>query len=137
MSQPNSLPILNALLNRLSHSMLQYMGEVWPWTATADAPRQSGFMSLVEKQQHAAERLAGFLIERNVVLELRNYPFDGSMFHYCTLDFVMPRLIEDESRLLSDLKAASEAVGADKDAARLVQQLVAEEEQTLARLKTL
>ena len=137
MSQPNTLPTLNALLNRLSHSMLQYMGEVWPWTAAADASRQSSFMSLVDKQRHASERLAGFLIERNSVLELQNYPFDGSMFHYCTLDFVMPRLIEDESRLLSDLKAASHAVGADKDAARLIDQLIAEEEQTLAKLKTL
>jgi len=137
MSSQDSTRILNDLLNRISRSLLQYVGESSTWTGPRDAARGEAFQALVRRQQFAAERIAGLLTERRAAVVLSNYPREQSALHFVTLDFVRPRLIEDEQTLISMLKSAVQALCGDPEAVRLVEQLLADEEQTLATLRAL
>jgi hypothetical protein len=133
----DSLQTLNNLLNRLNCSLLQYIGESWPWTARGDSSREEIFMALVRRQHFGAERLAELLVERRAVIEIGNYPWDGSSLHYVTLDFVKPKLLADEQSILQQLNQAVSILNGDAEAVRLVEQLIADEEQAIARLQKL
>jgi hypothetical protein len=133
----DSLQTLNDLLNRLNCSLLQYIGESWPWMSHGDSTREEIFMALVRRQHFGAERLAELLVERRAVIEIGNYPWDGSSLHYVTLDFVKPKLMADEQSILQQLNDAVPILNGDAEAVRLVEQLIADEEQAIARLQAL
>lgn len=137
MSGPNLTARLNDLLNRLSRSWLQYVGESWPWASTENADRLEVLQGLVRRQQFAAERIADLLTDRGAVISLENYPFDGSAVNYVTVDYVKPRLIQDEESIVRELKAAVDALAQDADALRVLEQVTADEEQTLKELTDL
>jgi hypothetical protein len=137
MSGQTSTALLNDLLNRLSRSWLQYIGEAWPWTSSEDAERLEKFQGLVRRQNFAAERIADLLTDRNAVFSQCSYPFDGSQVNYVTLDFVKPRIIVDEQTILAALKATGEALQGDAEVLRLIEQVTADEEQTLSELAAL
>jgi hypothetical protein len=137
MSKLANLQTLNDLLNRLHYSLLQYMREGWPW-ANATKPDQERYQSVLDlalKQGYGVERLADFLLERDQIVQNSNYPFDGSALNYTTLDFLKPKLIADQEGLVDQLKQAVATSNGDAEALRLLEQLLADEEQTLTQLK--
>lgn len=137
MSDQASLQILSDLLNQIRYSLLQYIGESWPWTGKDDQSRKDAFDGLVRRQQFSAERLASLLAERRAVVAGSNYPQDCSELHFVTLDYAKKRLIRDTSEIVSSLKAAKLPLMDDPEALRLVEQLASDEEQTLEALKSL
>ena len=139
MSNQANLQILNDLLNRLNYSLLQYMREGWPWANVTkpDQERHRSVLDLAQKQGFGVQRLADFLLERNLIVRNSNYPFDGSTFNYTTLDYLKPKLIADQTDLVEQLKNAVSGVNGDSEAVRLLEQLLADEQQTLVRVKAL
>ena len=137
MSNQANLQVLNDLLNRLNYSLLQYMREGWPWTSTTaeDRARFQLVLDLAQKQRYGVERLADFLLERNQIVQNSNYPFDGSALNYTTLDFLKPKLVADQTEVVARLKHAVGDLNGDSSAVRLLEQLLVEEEQTLAQVK--
>lgn len=137
MSDQASLQILSDLLNQVRYSLLQYIGESWPWSGKADQARLDAFDGLVRRQQFSAERLASLLVDRRAVVPGSNYPKDCSELHFVTLDFAKTRLVENANSIVTALKNAISQLANDAEALRLVEQLTSDEEQTLEGLKTL
>ena len=137
MSDQASLQILNDLLNRVRYSLLQYIGESWPWTGEAEQARNDAFMGLVRRQQFSAELLASFLLDRRAVVSGSNYPKDCSELHFVTLDFAKERLIENGAEVVAAFKDSASQLSDDSEALRLVEQLASDEAQTLESLKSL
>lgn len=137
MSDQASLQILSDLLNRIRYSLLQYVGETWPWVGTAEEARKETFLGLVRRQQFSAERLASLLLDRRAVVSGSNYPEDCSELHFVTLDYAKSRLMANSESIVAALKDAASKLSDDPEALRLVEQLASDEEQTLNALKTL
>jgi len=137
MSDQASLQILSGLLNQVRYSLLQYIGESWPWSGKDDQARLDAFTGLVRRQQFSAERLASLLLERRAVVPGSNYPKDCSELHFVTLDFAKKRLIANAEAVIAALKAATPQLADDAEALRLVEQLASDEQQTLDSLKAL
>ena len=137
MSDQASLQILSDLLNRVRYSLLQYIGESWPWTGKKEQARHDAFVGLVRRQQFSAERLASLLLDRRAVVPGANYPKDSSELHFVTLDFAKNRMIDNAISVVSAFKNAASELASDPEALRLVEQLASDEEQTLEGLKTL
>lgn len=137
MSDQASLQILSGLLNQVRYSLLQYIGESWPWSGKADQARLEAFTGLVRRQQFSAERLASLLLERRAVVPGSNYPKDCSELHFVTLDFAKKRLIANAEAVIAALKSATSQLTDDAEALRLVEQLTSDEQQTLDSLKAL
>lgn len=129
--------ILNTVLDRLSHTLLQYIGEAWPWAHPLEPDCQATIMGLVRRQQFGAERVAELLTERRAIVTLGNYRFDGSSLNYCTFEFLKPQLVADETRLIAELREAASSVNGDAGAIRLLEQLIADEEETLKQIRNL
>ncbi len=137
MSDQASLQILSDLLNRVRYSLLQYIGESWPWTSRSEQARQEAFMGLVRRQQFSAERLASLLVDRRAVVPGSNYPKDCSELHFVTLEFAKKRLVENGTAVVATFKDAASQLADDAEALRLVEQLTSDEEQTLEAMKSL
>jgi len=137
MSDQASLQILSGLLNQVRYSLLQYIGESWPWSGKDEQTRLEAFTGLVRRQQFSAERLASLLLERRAVVPGSNYPKDCSELHFVTLDFAKKRLIANAEAVIAALKAATPQLTDDAEALRLVEQLASDEQQTLDSLKAL
>lgn len=137
MSNQASLQILNDLLNRVRYSLLQYIGESWPWTGKDEPARNGAFMGLVRRQQFSAERLASFLLDRRAVVSGSNYPKDCSELHFVSLDFAKKRLVENGTEVVAAFKDSASQLSDDPEALRLVEQLASDEAQTLEILKSL
>jgi hypothetical protein len=137
MSDQASLQILSGLLNQVRYSLLQYIGESWPWTGKQEQTRQDAFIGLVRRQQFSAERLASLLLDRRAVVPGSNYRKDCSELHFVTLDFAKKRLVENAEAVVAALKTATSQLPDDAEALRLVEQLARDEEQTLDSLKAL
>jgi hypothetical protein len=137
MSDQASLQILSDLLNRVRYSLLQYIGESWPWTGKDEQVRHDAFMGLVRRQQFSAERLASLLIDRRAVVPGSNYPKDCSELHFVTLEFAKTRLVDNGTTVVASFKDATSQLADDSEALRLVEQLASDEEQTLEALKSL
>ncbi|MDA0807369.1 MAG: hypothetical protein O2983_04110 [Planctomycetota bacterium] len=137
MSDQASLQILNDLLNRVRYSLLQYIGESWPWTDKDEQARNDSFMGLVRRQQFSAERLASFLLDRRAVVSGSNYPKDCSELHFVTLDFAKKRLVENGTEVVAAFKDSASQLSDDPEALRLIEQLASDEAQTLEILKSL
>jgi len=133
----SSLQILNTVLDRLSHSLLQYIGESWPWSSPLEPQQQENILRLVQRQQFGADRIAEFLTDQGAVVLLGNYRFDGSPLNYCTVEFVKPQLISDQTQLIAELRTATTELNGDSAAVRLLEQLITEEEDTLKQLHEL
>ncbi len=132
-----NLESLSGLLDRLSNTLLQYAADSSIWASEADAERQEKVLALVRRQRFSAERLAEFLADRRAVVRLENYPFDGTPLNYVTVDYIKPRLIEDETRLVEEIRSCLTVTTGDPEAQRLLEQLLADEEQTLEQVKAL
>ncbi len=137
MSVPNTTEILTELLNRLSRSWLQYIGEAWPWAPSESEDRLEAFRALVRRQEFSAERVASLLTDREAVVKVRSYPFDGTTLNYVTLDYVKPRLVADEKEIIAELKSAAVGLKDDAEALRLVEQITTDAEQLLSELTDL
>jgi hypothetical protein len=137
MSDQASLQILSDLLNQVRYSLLQYIGESWPWSGKDDQVRLDAFVGLVRRQQFSAERLASLLLDRRAVVPGSNYPQDCSELHFVTLDYAKTRLVDNAGSIVGALKNATSQLTDDPEALRLVEQLTSDEEQTLDGLKAL
>ena len=137
MSDQASLQILSDLLNQVRYSLLQYIGESWPWSGKDEQNRYDAFIGLVHRQQFSAEQLAALLLERRAVVPGSNYPKDCSELHFVTLNFAKKRLIENADAVVAGFKAATSQLSDDAEALRLVEQLASDEEQTRDSLKAL
>jgi len=137
MSVQNTTEILTELLNRLSRSWLQYIGEAWPWASSESEDRLETFRGLVRRQQFSAERVASLLSDRDAVISVQSYLFDGTTLNYVTLDYVKPRLVADEKEVIAELKSAVVSLKDDAEALRLVEQITTDAEQLLSELTDL
>lgn len=137
MSEQGSSEVLSNLLNQLRYSLLQYIGESWPWTDSEAQGRRDTFTGLVRRQQFGAERLASLLSQRRAVVPGSNYPHDSSHLHYVTIDYARTKLIENSEGIVTALREAATVLATDDEALRLVEQLTADEVQTTEALRNL
>lgn len=128
--------LLNDLLVRLYRSLLQYTIECWPWTDAGQSAEQHAIEELAAKQREQVSRLVDVLDHRGQPIDYGNYP-DWSFLHYVSLDYLLGKLIEDQTGLLAEVKRIRAALTADAEAVELASEVVVSEERHLARLKEL
>lgn len=128
--------VLNALLVRLYRSLLQYTIECWPWVETNREDERRVVEELAQKQMVQVSRIAELLGARGWAIDFGTYP-DWSELHYVSLEYLLAKLVEDQTQLVSNIRAAQLALADDSDGALLAAQVLVGEERHLAKLKEL
>jgi hypothetical protein len=128
---------LNDVLIALHRSLVQYVGDCWPWTATeADAVRDA-VGRLVERQREHVSRLVDVLVRRDWPVDFGMFPVEFTDLHYVALGYLLDQLVADQKSVVARIEQSRRACAGDAAAAELLDSVLAAERQTLARLEEL
>ena len=128
---------LDQLLITLSRSLLQYVGEAWPWTGSHASTERQKINELVSRQQKQISRLSELLSRRNRYIDFGTYPTEYTDLHYVALDYLLSQLIENEDSLITDLEQTLQKCTDDSDAIPLLQQILSDQRASLSQLQEL
>jgi hypothetical protein len=87
--------LLQDLLRRASRSMLQYVGEAYPWAPDTDADLLAKVQAVIHEEEESVEGLAAFLRKKRIPIGyLGSYQQNFTNLNFVSLDYLMPRLLE-------------------------------------------
>ena len=92
---------LQDLLLTVGRGLLQYLGEVPPWTTPGEANVRQTLVRLVASQQESIADLAEMLAQRHALPELGTYPEDLTAMNDLAFGFVQERLIADQQHVVA------------------------------------
>jgi hypothetical protein len=100
-------PLVQDVLRRESRSILQYVGDAYPWTDAAHEQELSQLQVLIREEQEALAGLAR-LLQRHHLAPLPSgmYPVSFTTLNFVSLDHILKLLNAYEERSSADLRAA-------------------------------
>lgn len=106
---------LNDLLIDLGRSLLQYVGESWPWTGEEDVSERTALERIVAEQRETVLQLAGVLDQRKHRISYGQYPSVYTSLHYVALDYLLDQLVAQQRDLAADLSSAANDADSDEE----------------------
>ena len=91
---------VNDLLIDMGRSLLQYVGESWPWTGADAAGEKEVIDRLVAEQRQSVGRLAELLSRRGQVVNYGTYPTNYTSLHFVALDYLLDQLLAEQQELV-------------------------------------
>jgi hypothetical protein len=100
-------PLIQDVLRRESRSILQYVGDAYPWTDSAHAQELGKLQALIHEEQEMVAELAR-LLQRHHVPPLPSgmYPVGFTTLNFVSLDHILKLLSAYEEQSIADLQAA-------------------------------
>lgn len=137
MSNETLYSTLNDLLIHLGRSLLQYVGECWPWT-DADAQQERATIDeMVQKQKRQTAQLVNYLQDAEWLIDHGTYPTEYTDLHYVALDFLLQQLIQNQLALVADAKHVLGVCEQDPAAKQLVGEIQTVQQSIADDLKAL
>lgn len=126
---------LNDLLIDLGRSLLQYVGESWPWTSADEAAEQAQIDALVAEQRESVRTLTELLAARGHLIDPGSYPTEYTSLHYVALDYLLSQLVEEQQELADECADVAAEGADDSQAAALLKQIAEQAGDHLQRLR--
>lgn len=137
MIDPHTQTLLQDILRRESRSSLMYVAEAYPWTNSTQTKSRIALQQLITTERDAVVCLGRFLVRQRVPLPyLPPFPSHFTTINFLALDFVLPRLIEQERHSIEELERDLAAVK-DPAARTEVEKLLALKRRHLPQLEEL
>jgi len=129
--------LLQDIVRRASRSMLQYVGESYPWAGDNGADMLAKVKTVIAEEERAIEGSAAFLRKKRIGLPyLGSYPERFTNINYVSLDYLLPRLLDWQRRWVGILQKDA-ALVADPEARAEVEKLLAVARKHLDELEKL
>ncbi len=129
---------LNEALIRLHRSLLQYTGEISPWSPdTGAAEEQRQIASMRAAQRALTGRIAELLISRHWPLELGNFPATYTDLHFLSLSFLASEMIDDARGAAAAIDRAVIGCAGDDEALALLHEAADGERSRISALQHL
>lgn len=128
---------LNELLIQLGRSLLQYVGESWPWSPDNEIQEQRTIDRLVAEQRESVAHIAELLADRGHLIDPGAYPTEYTSLHYVALDYLLKQLAAEQDELAADLQQALLDAHGDEEAEFLLTGLAAQVERHKSELESL
>jgi hypothetical protein len=96
---------LEAAIRREGRSLLQYVSEAYPWTGSPGDGTPDQVRELAREERDALAVLTKFLARRrHTVPYLGAFPMAFTTMNFVSLDYLLPRLVEDGRRSVAALE---------------------------------
>lgn len=127
---------ISQLLIDLSHCLLQYVGECWPWTAV-DGREQQAIVEAVTRQKRSIGSLVNLLDGRRQPVDFGTYPTEFTDLQYLSITHLLGQLVDDERAVVYLLEQAAQTCAGDGEAGGVVEQILADEREILSQVSAL
>jgi hypothetical protein len=105
MMEARTQALLQDIVRRTGRSMLQYVGEAYPWASEDEQLLLAKLRGIVDDEERTTEELARFLRRRRVPLPyLGAYPEQFSSINYVSLDYLLPKLLDYQRKAIAALE---------------------------------
>jgi len=128
---------LNQLVVDIGCSLLQFLGEVSPWSPAGATVARDTVARLLKQQKHHVEQLVELLQERRFPVEFGLYPAEFTDLHFMSLKAMLPRAIDNQNVIVSELDEAIHTCIDDAGAIEVLSSVLAGEKAITAELKSL
>ncbi len=128
---------INDLLIQISRSLLQYVSEIWPWSAADAEETRRTLDRLAADQRESAAALVRLLDDRGEVIDFGTYPTEYTSLHYVAVDFLLDQLVENQDSIVAACETALRSAEADADAADLLRDITTAERNRQDELRRL
>lgn len=96
--------VLQDVVRRESRSVLTYVAEAYPWTTSTETKALTALQQFIAAESEAVTCLGRFLVRQRIALPyFPSYPAHFTTINFLALDFLLPRLIEQERQSIADL----------------------------------
>lgn len=106
---------VNDLLIDMGRSLLQYVGESWPWTGADEAGEKDVVDRLVAEQRRSVGRLADLLARRGHIIDYGSYPTEYTSLHFVALDYLLGQLRSEQQVLVEETDRIADMAFAQVD----------------------
>ncbi len=118
---------LNDVLIETGRSLLQYVGECWPWTHhDADEAREQ-LDGLVARQRESVGSLVSLINSRTSIFDLGSYPTEYTDLHFVAFEFLLAELVDNQHNVVVRIEQTIVDVNDDAITTLLKEILVAEQ----------
>jgi hypothetical protein len=128
---------LNQLLVKLQRSLLQYVGESWPWAEAENSEELQALREAVELQQQGVARLAELLNHRRWSIDFGVYPVEFTDLHYVASSYLLSQLVESEKSLVDDMENDVASLSNDSAGGQIFAQIIDDQREIVSRLQRL
>jgi hypothetical protein len=129
--------VLQAVVRRESLSLLSYAGDAFPWATAREEEALHALRQLVHDERQAVVDLGRYLARHRVAPPpLGSYPSHYTTMNFISLDYLLPRL-RDEERALIVLLERDVASLKQPEAQALVKKLLEVKKRDLQELERL
>ena len=134
--QPPRQPFVHGLIRKEARSLLQHVGESFPWVAY---DRQDALQTILHMAKHEAHQIEQ-LIRMAIKTKLGNpalgaYPQSFMGINFMSLDFLLPLLEGDHKKRIADLEWS--LLSAPAEFQGLIRDLISAKTKHLEKIKTL
>ncbi len=97
--------MLQGLVRKEGRSLLQYVGESFPWTTAKNHQALPRLSEIVKEEQDGAAAIVRFLLKHRVRPPyLGAYPMSFTTINYTSLDYLLPFLVDFEKRRIAEME---------------------------------
>jgi hypothetical protein len=137
MTDAQTLPVLQQVVQRESRSLLQYIREAFPWTTAGDHAAWTQLQQLIDEQRQGVGALVQFLTRRlHTFPYLGSYPAGFTTVNFVALDHLLPLLVDEQRQAVTALEQALLQLS-DSEARGQVQTYLEMKRRHLKNLETL
>jgi hypothetical protein len=115
---------------------MQHSADAWPWTGSSSSASRDAVERLIAEQKGRVGQLAELLDKRGWTIDFGVFP-DFTGLHFLALDFVLPHLVENERRVVTEIESALPQCSGDPNGAALLSELLPGERAVLTKLEEL
>jgi hypothetical protein len=129
--------ILQGLVRKEGRSLLQYVGESFPWTTAKNHHALPVLHEIIDEEQKATAAIVQYLVKNRVRPPyLGAYPMSFTTINYMALDFLLPLLKDFEKRRIAELEK-SQILVVEEEPKHLVHSLIEMKKRHLTSLTSL
>lgn len=128
---------LNQLYAIEQFSLANYLRYAKPWASAADECLAEAIRHIADRQCEFSQRVGALLIERRSHVVSDSFPFSFTAYNDLSLGYLAPRVMEDQERIVGQVRAIAHQLCADVTAFELTNEILAAEQAHLNDLRQL
>ncbi|MGD9856553.1 MAG: hypothetical protein AB7U20_16520 [Planctomycetaceae bacterium] len=137
MAETVSSAQLNDLLIAIGRSLLQYVCESWPWSASGSEGIGLTLDRLAAEQRQDVGILVRLLASRGEIVDFGTYPTEYTSLHYVAVDYLLDKLVQNQEVIVRAGDHLAKASESDPEFAELLRRIASNQHRRLDELRQL
>jgi hypothetical protein len=134
-SNTDRMTVLNHLLDLERLSLANYLQYAQPWVRPTDQALRETVERIAREELECGRRIAALLVRRKAAVNLgQGFPAKYTAYNDLDLRYLLNRLIEDEERIIQEVRAALADLRGDAEAEALAAEVLRREQAHLKML---